>query len=445
MSNVETTAERDLIDLDHFVYSTGSIGSLKTLSVVPVVAGDSFQLDVVGAFRLSPLRRGLSVDARVEFFSFYIPHRHSYGWGSSNEFVDLMKKGIPASGPAPILSTHDVPKFSQAGVDKSALTGFLGTHYNHDTGKIPKYLMQGYIDIYNNYFKVPYHIDSTVAALENVSLTELRDGLRCNHLDAIWSRVLNPSAEQTHKFADMAGNDGIDIIGLNQAYGVLNTQQERNHFMQRYRDVVNSFGGSTNIDADNRPHLLMHTPIWTSGYDVDGTTTESLGQFSGRVQQPFQHSVPTFYVPEHGAIFTLVLVRFPSTHQREMHTFVGKAGLDYIDIACDPAIIGNFPPSYIDSKFIFSESTATNYKIFVPAGQPYRFHPSYVDDRYRKLLGFPFSNYQYQDADSGLLIDPAEYDQCFQTSQLGHWNIQSKFVTNVRRRIPSARDSIMTN
>ena len=55
MSNVETGAERDLIDLDHFVYSTGSIGSLKTLSVVPVVAGDSFQLDVVGAFRLSPL------------------------------------------------------------------------------------------------------------------------------------------------------------------------------------------------------------------------------------------------------------------------------------------------------------------------------------------------------------------------------------------------------
>ena len=147
--------------------------------------------------------------------------------------------------------------------------------------------------------------------------------MRCNHLDAIWSRVLNPSAEQTHKFADMAGNDGIDIIGLNQAYGVLNTQQERNHFMQRYRDVVKSFGGSSTIDADNRPHLLMHTPIWTSGYDVDGTTTESLGQFSGRVQQPFQHSVPSFYVPEHGAIFTLVLVRFPSTHQREMHTFVG--------------------------------------------------------------------------------------------------------------------------
>ena len=121
--------------------------------------------------------------------------------------------------------------------------------------------MQGYIDIYNNYFKVPYHIDSTVAALENVSITELRDGLRCNHLDAIWSRVLNPAAEQTHKFADMAGNDGIDIIGLNQAYGVLNTQQERNHFMQRYRDVVKSFGGSTNIDPKYHllPFIVLHS------------------------------------------------------------------------------------------------------------------------------------------------------------------------------------------
>src|SRR5262249_53542714 len=34
--------------------------------------------------------------------------------------------------------------------------------------------------------------------------------------------------------------------------------------------------------------------LWASGYDVDGTDQTSLGQFSGRVQQTYKHSVPRF-------------------------------------------------------------------------------------------------------------------------------------------------------
>src|SRR5947207_8574750 len=45
-------------------------------------------------------------------------------------------------------------------------------------------------------------------------------------------------------------------------------------------------------DADNRPLLVMRSNLWASGYDVDGTDQTSLGQFSGRVQQTYKHSVP---------------------------------------------------------------------------------------------------------------------------------------------------------
>src|SRR5207237_8499185 len=72
-----------------------------------------------------------------------------------------------------------------------------------------------------------------------------------------------------------------------------------------------SFGGKTSYDADNRPLLVMRSNLWASGYDVDGTDQTSLGQFSGRVQQTYKHSVPRFFVPEHGTMFTLALVRFP--------------------------------------------------------------------------------------------------------------------------------------
>src|SRR5205085_3827711 len=81
-------------------------------------------------------------------------------------------------------------------------------------------------------------------------------------------------------------------------YANLHTDQERDYFMQRYHDVISSFGGKTSYDADNRPLLVMRSNLWASGYDVDGTDQTSLGQFSGRVQQTYKHSVPRFFVPE---------------------------------------------------------------------------------------------------------------------------------------------------
>src|SRR5205814_3686592 len=74
------------------------------------------------------------------------------------------------------------------------------------------------------------------------------------------------------------------IMGLQAAYANLHTDQERDYFMQRYHDVISSFGGKTSYDADNRPLLVMRSNLWASGYDVDGTDQTSLGQFSGRVQ-----------------------------------------------------------------------------------------------------------------------------------------------------------------
>src|SRR5438093_460334 len=83
----------------------------------------------------------------------------------------------------------------------------------------------------------------------------------------------------------MISTTSIEIMGLQAAYANLHTDQERDYFMQRYHDVISSFGGKTSYDADNRPLLVMRSNLWASGYDVDGTDQTSLGQFSGRVQQ----------------------------------------------------------------------------------------------------------------------------------------------------------------
>src|SRR5207244_6794834 len=62
---------------------------------------------------------------------------------------------------------------------------------------------------------------------------------------------------------------------------------------------------------------------------VDGTDQTSLGQFSGRVQQTYKHSVPRFFVPEHGTMFTLALVRFPPTATKEIQYLNAKGALTY--------------------------------------------------------------------------------------------------------------------
>src|SRR4051794_28056177 len=119
-------------------------------------------------------------------------------------------------------------------------------------------------------------------------------------LDAINNVFLAPLPPETELSRQMTtSTTSIDIMGLQAAYANLHTDQERDYFMQRYHDVISSFGGKTSYDADNRPLLVMRSNLWASGYDVDGTDQTSLGQFSGRVQQTYKHSVPRFFVPEH--------------------------------------------------------------------------------------------------------------------------------------------------
>src|SRR5437016_14169386 len=106
----------------------------------------------------------------------------------------------------------------------------------------------------------------------------------------------------------------------------------------------------------------MRSNLWASGYDVDGTDQTSLGQFSGRVQQTYKHSVPRFFVPEHGTIFTLALVRFPPTATKENQYLNAKGGLTYTYIAGDSVFYGNWLPCVISTNDVFS--SCDSYKTF---------------------------------------------------------------------------------
>src|SRR5207248_2905469 len=119
---------------------------------------------------------------------------------------------------------------------------------------------------------------------------DARSGFRCSHLTNTCTARIRPEPEIPRQMT--TSTTSIYIMALQAAYANLHTDQERDYFMQRYHDVISSFGGKTSYDADNRPLLVMRSNLWASGYDVDGTDQTSLGQFSGRVQQTYKHSVP---------------------------------------------------------------------------------------------------------------------------------------------------------
>src|SRR5437870_6163811 len=157
MSNIQTGAERMPHDLSHLGFLAGQIGRLITISTTPVIAGDSFEMDAVGALRLSPLRRGLAIDSTVDIFTFYVPHLHVYG----EQWIKFMKDGVNAT-PLPTVNTTGY-------IDHAA---FLGT-INPDTNKIPKHLFQGYLNTYNNYFKAPWMPDRSEERFSRNAETDL--------------------------------------------------------------------------------------------------------------------------------------------------------------------------------------------------------------------------------------------------------------------------------
>src|SRR5260221_23250 len=147
------------------------------------------------------------------------------------------------------------------------------------------------------------------------------------------------------------------------------------------------------LHLEVKPLMTLTTVLYLSCALISGhlammlmELTKRRGQFSGRVQQTYKHSVPRFFVPEHGTMFTLALVRFPPTATKEIQYLNAKGALTYTDIAGDPVLYGNLPPREISMKDVFRSGDSSK-KFKIAEGQWYRYAPSYVSPAYHLLEG----------------------------------------------------------
>ena len=415
--------------LDHLSTCAGHIGRLHSMATIPVVGGDSFDLDFTSVFRMSPLRRSLTVDARVDLFGFFVPYRHIYG----DVWKDFIKEGIDETQTFPTVFSADFLKFLAAG--------------NQVSGNLPLWLVAGYNRIWNRYFRVPM---ITPTELSDTYVPTARYDRNFGYHTAYLPSYLTPGAapnitDDDHKVTVTSGK--FDIVDLERVKARYKTEIEREWFSQRYSDIIkDTFSGvMINADAEERPELLFREVNWMSGHDVDGTGEGNLGQYAGKSQAVVSVRMPRKFFPEHGTLWIMCVVRYPTMVYQHSHYLVCNPDPSYKELAGDPAVIATEPPTELQEQdFIQTSSSTTSYGTF-PYAQHYRFHPSFVHDRFQDQLGYPFLQ-QGQVAPGSLddltYVNSEAYDKVYQSTVLGHYQSVTRFNINAHRIIPPSVSSI---
>ena len=408
-----------------FSFNSGDIGRLQTQMLFPVVAGDSIELNFSAIYRLASLRRNLTLDAVIDTFAFFVPHRHIYG----SDWTDFIRDGVDEA----VTFTNGPAASGQ---------GYFATR-RESTELWPLWVVAGYNRIWNRYFRAP--TDTASERSDTAIETSGRGqefGVLCGRLKKPWTTGIE--GEPVAADRQVSSTSVVDLVEFSEIQARYKTEALRSWFATRYTDILaETYGGSANPDADERPTLCYRVTKTLSDYDVDGTDAASLGTFSGKSASVVTFNMPSKFFTEHGALWIMCLVRFPMVHGRERHYLVGKPNPTYEEISGDPEVIGNKGPYSTDISEWFNTG-ATDDLGAVPYGQWYRYQPDFVHLKYQNLTGFPFLQNLPVNATQARYHRDGEYDNTFNAApQLGQWNSAGRFDMMVKRVTPTAVSSIM--
>lgn len=407
-------------DLSHYSMACGDIGRLQTLMVRPVVAGESYSINAMFVMRLAQLKRNLTLDAQVDLFCFYVPHRHIYG----DAWIDFIRNRTATLPAGPTMNVEEY-----FAVRTEPLTEW------------PLWIVDGYNNIWNEYFRAPSDPTAVRASgfVENTERGKLYGAL-CGRMKKPWSTGIEDAPGPSDR--EVASATTLDIVDLNRVQEEYRSEVDRAFFADRYRDVLrHEFGGYANTDADERPTLVMRKTSTLSGYDVDGTDDATIGTFAGKAASICQLRVPRRYMPEHGAIWIMALVRFPTVHAREKNKLTHQANPAYIDIGGEANLVSAEPPIPIKVEDWFATGDATELGTNA-FGQHYRYQPDFVHSRYDALPGFPFSVSLPTSADTARYHMDGEYNNAFFGSQLGQWNSTGRIKIHLLSGVPTPLSSL---
>lgn len=415
-------------DLSHYSFMVGNIGQLQTLSIIPVNAGDSMSIDFGGVFRLAPLRRNLMLDAIVETFLFFVPHRHVY----TTDWTDFIKAGQDETT---TLGSRTL----------TAATECLGTKTT--AGQVvPAWLVAGYLNIFNRYFKHPNDADLSLNYFDAIAAGDdrLPYGLFCGFPKRVWNSFADTQVTTAdYRFALTDTNTTVDLLSMAQTKGLLKSERRREFYAQRYNEIMNAqWGSNINTDADPRPTLLAHEKGYLGGSDVMGTDDATLGKYTGVAKGLHPLRMPRKFFNEHGVIWAMALVRFDPVCELEINYLANISNPSYDQIAGDPEIIKTRAPIQHDlSKYLLGSALTSGIGV-IPFGQWYREHENRVHQKYRDIAGHPFISASFSAVADLKYMPASTYASMFSSTEMAQWQSYGRFNINVSRLVPEVSTSV---
>ncbi|UOF78725.1 major capsid protein [Microviridae sp.] len=449
--------DRNLYDLTHHSYVTGHIGRIQMLTCIPVEAGSSLEIRGSGVFRTAPTRKEIISDCQVDVIGFYVKHRSIYG----QAHIDFMNSGVDESQTFTGITVN--PAYNNL--------EYLGL--NQAAATIPRHMVEGYNRIFHNFFAVKslqLSADSTsIAPTDYTWLPTTEAGANnCRRFGRLAARLphvlcggnqISTGVPTTSWEAnELNDSDALvtvtggqfDIRDLASIQARFSTETSRAWFNHFYQDVMQEiFGVHIGEDADPRnlqPEMLFRDTHWVSGYDVDGHDDATLGSFQGKTLDRIEFNMRRKMFPEGGMVWVLMVPRYPTVHQREIHPLWTNVNPSYTDWAGDPTIIAaQEPVPWNPSNWLMGGSAYTppSPSQFQEAyGQHYRFQNSRVHGNYASIPGYPFTQVNAADPTSWYYFADEEYDATFQTSQVAQWQGSFRIDCNKFSLIPSVGSSI---
>lgn len=446
-------------NLSHLVYQGLKLGHLKPIDWFCVNAGESFDITFRGTIQMAPLRAPISIDPNVHIAAYYTPHRVVYNWqenGLDNEWEKFIEAGYQYnSGGADALDTV---------TDLSGLTPFKYIPKTPNTGTIPAFLTRGLADIWTWFYRIPnktFELDSAVGAgfidYDDIYNPFLDNdwGWKAARLPEMWCTGLSDDMYDATTFAEVPTNTGgtqVSLLDIAAIQGEYQSEIMRDWFDKRYGDLLKGGWGSNGIspDVEKRSELIALREGFLSGFNVTATAdsgSRDVGESVGVQESTIELRIPNRYFKEHGTIWIVALVRFPSIYE-EHEDYLANRTLTYENFAADPRVIKTSAPIELTRQDFWSGAAANESWGWHPFGQHWRCGVHSIDERIQQLSGWPFiSNAMISsvDEDERLYDDGSlSVDYFGDTSHWGsaHAFIQGNMDIRALRIVPPATESI---
>lgn len=447
---------RNAYNLSHLSHTAGHIGRLQSISIIPIEAGASLEVNIDGIARLAPNRKEIVSECQVDICAFFVPHRIVYG----QQWID----------------------FINAGPDEAAtFTGIAiaGPYRNPEYLTLPtcpatlnRSLLNGYNRIYHNFYAVPSFSITPDAGATLVTdydwypTTEAgaANTRKYGRLCARLPHVLNGGNQVENTSVGWEAQDleavdrqvpvtaGVfDLTDLAQIQSRYKSESQSAWFAHFYQDVMREkFGSKLGKDVDPRnlmPEMLGRSTSFMSGTDIDGTDDATMGTFQGKTLDRVRFNMPRKFFGEHGNIYILALLRYPLVQVNEVHPLHQDSNFTYDYIVADPERWANLPPQgFSPGSWLAGGSNLPVIPgwqdIQEPYGQWYRFQNNRVHSNFATIPGYPFSNNNSATPVDWFYHSDEEYKRTFQTTQIGQWQIQAAVKATKFSNTPGVTSSI---